>query len=81
MSLAVMSSENLSLSIGGNTKVKAENGTYTFSQLNLISTPKFIANVKITSSAITASSFNSFEIPLTFRACISGEVLQNNKCV
>jgi hypothetical protein len=77
-----MSTEDLSLLIGGNTKVKAEHGVYRFSQLNMINLPNAISNIKITSSAIADTVAQNYLIlPLSFRACIPGEVTQNNKCV
>ena len=48
----VLYSNDLNLSMTGNTKVKAENGTYTFSQINLIARPDYRTNISFMSSSI-----------------------------
>jgi hypothetical protein len=48
-----MFSEDLTLSMSGNTKVKAENGVYKFTQVNFVAKPDYQSTVKFISSAIT----------------------------
>jgi hypothetical protein len=50
----LMFSEDLTLSMSGNTKVKAENGVYKFTQINFVAKPDYRSTVKFISSAITS---------------------------
>ncbi len=47
-----MFSDDLALSMSGNTKVKAENGIYQFTQVNFVAKPDYRSIVKFLSSAI-----------------------------
>ncbi|TNV87891.1 hypothetical protein FGO68_gene17182 [Halteria grandinella] len=73
----VLSTDDLTLEIAGNTKVKAEKGIYTFTSLNLVAQPNYSTSLKFT----TSSSVTPLEFPVAFRECIPGEVLQNRKCI
>lgn len=56
-----MFSEDLALSMSGNTKVKAENGIYSFTKVNFVAKPDYRSIVKFLSSAIT----NVTDVPVS----------------
>jgi hypothetical protein len=71
----ILATDDLTLEISGNTKVKSEMGVYTFNYISLIANPDYLTKLKFTSSAISSketATLNetisaSIELPVAFR--------------
>eukprot|EP00347_Sterkiella_histriomuscorum_P014225 403361694 len=86
-STAQIFSNDIAVSISGETKIKAQNGIFTFDLLNFFAKPNYVSQILFSTEIIDvqkASIINQIqtqlEIKIAFRDCSSGEVNLNNKC-
>ncbi|TNV74882.1 hypothetical protein FGO68_gene8180 [Halteria grandinella] len=85
---AYLSSLDASLQIAGNYKQVSQHGTYKFDEITLIAAPSYQTEAKIVSNAldqskylkISGQQFDDYVLNISFRECIAGEVVKNNKC-
>eukprot|EP00347_Sterkiella_histriomuscorum_P000273 403376514 len=86
-SMAQISSNDLAVSISGNTKVIANNGVFTFNLINFFAKPDYLSKIQFSTESIDISKSSlsnliqsQLEVIIKFRDCLSGEVNLNNKC-
>ena len=89
-SARLMSPNESATSAAGNTEIVALLGVFEFSNFTLIGPPESTQTILITSKGVNLYQktlthdptlyYQTVSLSLEFRACISGETLQNNQC-
>eukprot|EP00347_Sterkiella_histriomuscorum_P003887 403362564 len=85
----LLTSSDLTMQVSQNNKITAQNGIYEFSELVFVAKPSYTTKLKFVTNAIDSVNYNlvagqayqDYEVNISFRECIEGEITQNNMCV
>eukprot|EP00347_Sterkiella_histriomuscorum_P000895 403374110 len=85
----LLTSSDLTMQVSQNNKIIAQNGIFEFSDMIFVAKPSYTTQIKFITTAVnsalysqvTGNSFQDFEVNISFRECIEGEITQNNMCI
>eukprot|EP00347_Sterkiella_histriomuscorum_P010324 403376745 len=85
----LLTSSDLTMQVSQNNKIIAQNGIFEFSDMIFVAKPSYTTQLKFITtgvnsalySQVTGNNFQDFEVNISFRECIQGEITQNNMCI